>query len=50
MHVHAEYSILKQILIVLNRVVTTCLLGYIKYSHDIYISMLFLVILFMKVK
>jgi hypothetical protein len=35
---------------VLNKVVTTCLLGYIKYNHNMYVSMLFLVVLFMKVK
>jgi len=35
---------------VLNKVVTTCLLGYIKYNHNMYVCMLFLVVLFVKVK
>jgi len=33
---------------VLNKLVTTCLVGYIKYNHDMYVCVLFLVVLFMK--
>jgi len=41
---------LKKIVMVLNNVVTTCLLGYFKYNHDMYVCMLFLVVLFIKIK